>query len=206
MTLTPSAADTELLELGQLVLKEAGYTAALASINGLPYLLAEDRDNVVVLAAVLGIDDIFAIEPALSRVLVDRLAGGTSDSKKWDGYVVVLTGRRPDDATTDALFSLTYNLRQVRRLIRVGVEATNAGVARSLQPVLPLRQVAGEAALGDPLAALEHRIIADGLDEKEVARAISTFRTQANVLDSPGIRDSNTTVADGDSDRDLDDA
>ncbi len=187
--LTPAAVDTELLDLGQLVLQQAGYTVVRASIEGAPYLVGEDQDNVVVVAAVLTVDDVFAIEPGLSRALVERMAGSAADSKKWDGIVIMLTAASPDDTTTEALFSLTYNLHQVRRLVRVGVEATNAGVARSLRPVLPLSQAISETALSDPLAALEHRIVADGLDADDAAVAISTFRAQAGVIGNSGNRD-----------------
>src|ERR1700681_1449534 len=187
--LTPAAVDTELLDLGQLVLQQAGYTVVRASIEGAPYLVGEDQDNVVVVAAVVTVDDVFAIQPGLSRALVERWAGSAADSKKWDGFVIVLTAASPDDTTTEALFSLTYNLHQVRRLVRVGVEATNAGVARSLRPVLPLSQSISETALSDPLTALEHRIVADGLDADDAALAISTFRAQAGVIGNSGNRD-----------------
>jgi hypothetical protein len=175
----PSLADAELLDLAQVVLHEAGYVVRQELISGTPYLLAEDPDNVVVLGAVIDVADILVIEPALSETLVNRLAEGTPESKKWDGYVIILTSTRSDEDTTEALFSLTYNLSQVRRIVRIGVEATKAAIARGLRPVLPLRESTGNSALADPLVALEERLIADGLAPTQVSHAMASFRAQA---------------------------
>jgi len=177
----PAAVDTELLELVELVLRDSGYVVAPMSTEGAPYLLAEDQDSVVVAAAVVGVEDVFAAEPILSRALVGRLAESHSGAKKWDGYVIVVTSSRPDDTTTEALFSLTYNLHEVRRLVRVGVEATTAAVARSLRPVLPLSEAIAEATTIDPLTALERRLVADGLDFDQVALAVASFRAETGA-------------------------
>jgi hypothetical protein len=177
--LDPSLADTELVDLAQVVLGEADYVVRRELINGTPYLLAEDPDNVVVLGAVIDVADVLAIEPVLSEILVKRLAEGTAESKKWDGYVVILTSTRSDEDTTEALFSLTYNLSQVRRIVRIGVDATKAAIARGLRPVLPLRESTGDSALTDPLTALEERLIADGLAPAQVDQAMADFRAQA---------------------------
>lgn len=181
MTSSPGAAtvDTELLELAEVVLHQSGYTVAPLSTDGVSYLLAEDQDNVIVLTTVVSVDDVFAVEPALSRALSGRLASAPAESKKWDGYVIVITSTRPDDSMTEALFSLTYDLNQARRLVRVGVEATTAAVARSLRAVLPLSEPTSEAGLLDPLTALERRLVADGLSTEEVAGAIAAFRAEA---------------------------
>lgn len=179
LQLDPSIADAELLDLAQVVLSEAGYVVRHELMSGTPYLIAEDFDNVVVLGAVIDVADVLEIEPALSETLVKRLAGGTPESKKWDGYVVVLTSTRSDEDATEALFSLTYNLSQVRRILRIGVEATKAAVARGLRPVLPLRESGSESVLTDPLAALAERLIADGLAPAQVNESLIAFRAQA---------------------------
>jgi hypothetical protein len=182
-----AAADTELLGLAGLVLRDSGYTVEDGATNGLPYLVAEDLDNVLVAGAVVAIEDVFAIEPTLRRVLLARLGGARAESKKWDGYVVILTSTRPDESMSEALFDLTYNLSEARRLVRVGVEPTTADVARSLRAVLPLTKPSVDGGLVDPLTALEKRLVADGLGRDEVAEAIAGFRAEPREV--PGVVD-----------------
>lgn len=169
--------DSELVELAEVVLRQAGYAVERGAVEGMPYLLAEDQDNVITATAVLSADDVQRIEPALTRALVERLSDSSLESKKWDGYVVILSSTRPDDDATGALFNLTYNLNQVRRLVRVGIEPTTASVARGLRAVLPLSQTRVDAISIDPLAALQDRLIADGLDAQQVEQALTHFRS-----------------------------
>ena len=174
--------DTELIELAEVVLRQAGYAVERDDVDGASYLLAEDLDNVITATAVLTADDVETIEPRLTRVLVDKLSDRSLEAKKWDGYVVILSSARPDDDATDALFGLTYNLNQVRRLVRVGIEPTTASVARGLRAVLPLSQTHVDAILTDPMAALQARLIADGLDPEQVERAMLVFSSQGGGL------------------------
>lgn len=185
-----AAADTELLGLAGLVLRESGYTVEEGATDGLPYLVAEDLDNVLVAGAVVAIEDIFTMEPTLRRVLSARLGGARVESKKWDGYLIILTSTRPDESMSEALFDLTYNLSEARRLVRVGVEPTTADVARSLRAVLPLTEPSVDGAVVDPLTALEKRLVADGLGRDEVAEAIAGFL--AEPADVPGVVDGRT--------------
>jgi hypothetical protein len=188
----PAEVDTELLELAEIVLRQSGYTVERLPIDGVSCLLGEDQDNVIVLAAVVEIEDIFNVEPLLSRLLSSRLTGAAAEAKKWDGYAIVITSARPEDSMTAELNALTQNLNQVRRLIRIGVDTTRADVERSVRAVLPLSPVTDGAGLLDPLAALEQRLVADGLDAAEVAAAIAAFRAAAAAeppvdLQEPGI-------------------
>ncbi len=167
--------DTELVELAEVVLRQAGYAVERGTAEGAAYLLAEDPDNVITASAVLSADDAQTIEPLLTRVLVDRLSDRSLESKKWDGYVIILSSTRPDDDATEALFGITYNVNQVRRLIRVGIEPTTASVARGLRAILPLSHTRVDLILTDPLVALQTRLIADGLDSEQVEQALIAF-------------------------------
>jgi hypothetical protein len=178
--------DGELIELAEVVLRQADYAVERGTDDSVAYLLAEDQDNVITVTAVLTADDAQTVEPVLTRVLVDRLSDRSVESKKWDGYVIILTSTRPDDDTTEALFSLTYNLNQVRRLIRVGIEPTTAAVARGLRAVLPLSQTPVDAISTEPLAALQARLIADGLDASQVEQALLGFRSQGDRIAPSG--------------------
>lgn len=193
----PSAAtDTELLDLAEDVLRTSGYLVAPTALDGIPSLLAEDQDNVVVVTAVLSADDVLTVEPFLTRALTGRIATSSAESKKWDGYVIILASTRPDDELTEALFSLTYNLHQVRRLVRVGVEATTAAVARSLRAVLPLSEPMGEGGLIDPLTALEQRLVADGLPANDVSVAMASFRLTAQQSAGADVEPSSSDAYD----------
>ncbi len=195
--LQPVEVDAELLQLAEIVLRQSRYTVERIPIDGLPCLLGEDQDNVVVLAAVVAVEDIFNVEPPLSRLLSSRLTDAHAESKKWDGYVIVITSGRPDDSMTEALNALTQNLNELRRLVRIGVDTTRADVERSIRAVLPLSKVTDDAGLLDPLAALEQRLVADGLEAEEVAAAITAFRA-TTASDSP------TDVEEREIDRDVD--
>lgn len=175
----PAEVDIELLELAEIVLRQSGYTVERLPIDGVSCLLGEDQDNVIVLAAVVAVEDIFNVEPLLSRLLSSRLTGAGAEAKKWDGYAIVITSSRPEDSMTEPLTALTQNLNQVRRLIRVGVDTTRADVERSIRAVLPLSAVTNGAGLLDPLTALEQRLVADGLAAGEVSEAIAAFRAEA---------------------------
>jgi hypothetical protein len=167
--------DMDLIDLEEVVLRQAGYVVEAGITNGMAYLLAEDKDNVIAASAVLTADDVQLVEPALTRVLVDRLSDRTVEAKKWDGYVVILSSSHPDDDATRALFNITYNLNQVRRVIRVGIEPTTASVSRGLRAVLPLSQTHVEEILTDPMEALRSRLVADGLNPDQVDEAILGF-------------------------------
>ena len=180
----PLEADTELIDLADAVLRENGYLVSPLVIDDLPYLMAENQDNIVLLTATFTVQDLLAAEPQLTRSLSRRLREAPVDAKKWDGYVVLLAREgAADDAATEALFSLTYNLRQVRKFVYVRVEPKKAAVERRLRPVLPLTDVPIDLAVEEPIRALERRLVDDGLDESAVMEAVLAFRAQAP---SPG--------------------
>lgn len=192
------ALDVELLDLADSALRESGYVVQRFAIGGLDYVLAEDVDNVVALTAVVSVDAVLRTEPVVSNVLATRFANLASSPKRWDGYVVLLTSEVPDDSLAEPLFALTYNLARVRRVVRVGVEPTRAGVHRALRPILPLTKVADHIAPGDALRALEERLVADGVPPHDVSLALGEFRAQHGALtefdDAPSAGDDDVLV------------
>jgi hypothetical protein len=167
--------DAELLELARQVLEEAGYIVQNSDDQDLSYLIAEDIDNVVTLAATMEGSDLIAIEPTLSRYLIERLNVAPVGTKKWDGYVVLLTSATPNDETSQLLFELAYNLVTVRRIVRVRVKPTTADVTRSLRPVLPVITAISSAVLIDPMVALAERL-EENLGKTAVSEALAVFR------------------------------
>jgi hypothetical protein len=171
------ASDDELLAIADTVLTSDGYATSSASVGGFPTLLAEDEDNVLIVAALITVRDVLRIEPDISKALTNRLGSVELGPKKWDGYVVLLTAQPGQSDTTDDLFHLTYNLLQIRRIVRVGVSPTIAGVERALRALLRLPKAADSLGVDDPLSAMQSRLVADGLDPVAVDEAVTAFRT-----------------------------
>jgi hypothetical protein len=173
--------DAGLLDLARVVLEEAYYRVTAALDSEPPVLLAEDENNVVAVTAVLSPGQIVGVEPSVSRVLTERLVEARVPEKRWDGYVVLLCAQRADTEQSRVLAELANNLRQLRRVIRVGVQPTHAAVARALRPLLPLTKPVRGATLGDPLDALIERLIRDGLPAAAVAEVVAAYRIDVGV-------------------------
>lgn len=179
--MTTSASDDGLLDLAVLVMQQNGYEVVRAAAGDLPIALAEDEDNVVALASLVSSGDLVMVEPNVSRLLTERLVAATSARKKWDAYVVLLTAQRASDEQSEPIAALTNNLRQVRRIIRVGVDPTLAAVARALRPLLPLPSPEFDSRLEDPLTTLRDLLIRDGLPADVVAEALSAYALEESV-------------------------
>jgi hypothetical protein len=177
----PVAVDSETLELLSLVLSRANYETQGAAAGDVQVVLGENLDNVVVATAAMTVTDLVRAEPLLSSFLVDRLGNANAEGKRWDGYVVLLTAQEAGMDNSQPLFGVTYNLRHVRRLVKVGVEPTMAGVARALGTLLPLTLSAVADTTSDPLSALEQRLLADGVDPTSVRSAIERFRVDHSM-------------------------
>jgi len=160
--------DEVLVELENVVLRQAGYLVQLESADGINYLLAEDKDNVITASAVLTTESIQLVESVLTRVLIEQMSDHSLEAKKWDGYVVILSSSRPNDEETRSLFNMTYNLNQVRRVIKMGVDPTAASVSRGLRAILPLDVGRDEVILSSPLVALRARLLADGMSPDQL--------------------------------------
>ena len=173
--------DAGLLDLARVVLEGARYRVTAALSAEPPVLLAEDENNVVAVTAVLSPEQIVVVEPSVSRVLSERLVQAQVPEKRWDGYVVLLCAQRADTEQSRVLAELANNLRQLRRVIRVGVQPTHAAVARALRPLLPLPTPVLGATLDDPLDALSERLIRDGLPADAVAEVVEAFRIDVGV-------------------------
>jgi hypothetical protein len=180
--------DSEILELLLVVLNDVGYETETVAADNVPLVLAENLDNVVAATAMTTVADLIRVEPMLSRLLVDRLGGARADGKRWDGYVILLTTQPANLEKSETLFGVTYNLRHVRRIVRIGIEPTVAGIARALRPVLPLVHSASADSAFDPLVTLAQRLMTDGVDPESVQRAVARFRS-----DHPS-RDSHTSI------------
>jgi hypothetical protein len=174
--LTTRDADPELLELAREALGRAGYAVELNVDGIIPTVIAENLDNVVGLAATVTVEGALLAEPIISKLLVQRMSGRDLEGKRWDGYVALLSSQAAPASISSPLFGVAYNLRHVRRLVRVGVATTLAAVERALRPVLPLPMLPSADELTDPLATLGARLVEQGVAQEAVDEAFARFR------------------------------
>lgn len=176
MTAVDSRSDDELLELAQVVLESAGYATERSYVEGRDLLLGENADNVLALASLVTVPQLLQWEPLVSRALSERLAEADAGSKRWDAYIVLICAQQSSEELTDDLTEVTHNLRNLRRIVKVGVEPTNAGIARALRPLLPLPPPSSQSTLIDPLERMRDLLERDGLDPQRVDEALEGFQ------------------------------
>lgn len=176
-----STSDLDLLGLARIALESAQFHTSIVDIGGHQLLIADGKSTAVVTATAARVDQLLDIEPVAIQPLVERLGPRSVPDRRRDGYLFLLTTQPADASQAEELFSLTYNLRHVRRLVRVGVEPTAAGVARALRPVLPLMTRVSNFDVLNPIVELEHRLIEDGLDPRIVRDAVGRFRSSDAV-------------------------
>lgn len=170
--------DDQLFEILGMTLADAGYAIEPTSADGIPAILAENPDNVVLATATLTVRDLVVAEAALSQALVGRVSDASAGSKRWDGYVAVLTRQTAEVDARDTLFALTYNLRHLRRLVKVGVDPTIAAVRRAMRPLMPLGADTSVPSLSiSPIDSLIDRLLRDGIEEEVIQRALARFKT-----------------------------
>jgi hypothetical protein len=189
-----SSTDLDVLNLARIVLRSADYRTSIAGIDAQQILIAEGGTAVVVVAAAATVERLLNLEPQATSHLIERLGERSVPDRRRDGYLFLLSAQPAEASQAEALFNVTYNLRHVRRIVRVGIEPTAAGIARAMRPVLPLITRMSTVAMVDPLSELESRLVEDGLDERIVREAVTKFRSTS--LLQAGTRNSD--------DRDLD--
>lgn len=170
--------DESLLELADFVLESAGYAVMRLSTSDMTASIAENDNNIVIVAALVSPEDLVEAEPVVARQLTEKLVARDVGAKKWDAYVVLLSAQRASDDQTESLANLANNLRRVRRVIRVGVEPTRAAVSRALRLLLPLPEPPTERAIADPLELMRERLLIDGVDPNVVQTALEVFRLE----------------------------
>lgn len=169
--------DDALLELAEVVLRNAGFNLRYGQTDDQePILLIENSDAVAAIGAFVTVPDLLEAESGVSRALSTNIAAAPPSAKRWDGYVVLLTSSRGGADRAEELSLLTQNLRHVRRIVRVAVDPTRAGIARALRPLLPLSSSSEVRWIADPLDAIARLLERDGFTPGEIQREVETFR------------------------------
>lgn len=177
--------DTNYLEIARTVLARNQFATVLESTaDGQPVLLAENAYFVLAVVAATTFKDLANREAYAADLLTKRVAASPAAGKRWDAYVVLIATEADGDASTfSELVKMNYNTSDLRRIARVGVEASPAGVRGVLRPFLPLSAPAADDASADPLVALEAQLPQFGVDRLFAARAIAAYRETGGVGD-----------------------
>ena len=132
--------DAVLLAPAALLLRGYGYwTEPVALPDGRTLLLAENDYFVFGVTEFAGAGDLSAAEASATAGLVDRLPERQPGAKHWDIYLVLLsTATRSGDDMPEAVTSIVYNTRYLRRIVRWDVTPDDVALARALQAFLPL--------------------------------------------------------------------
>jgi hypothetical protein len=176
--------DTELLRNAEQVLRGENFATRQRRIAEIDCLLAENAFFIVAIAAVRVPSDFIEVDRLVSVELVNEIASAQVRAKQWDVYLVLLTSALSSEDESELLHALTYDTHYLRRLVRVGVAATEEAVRESLRAFLPLPVTNGDRGGGDSLALLEEALVTRGIERPTAAEAVSEFRTSGRVADA----------------------
>lgn len=148
--------------------------------------LFEDKYNVVGVAVFTTCAELLASWADLQGALVDVISRhvGQSESKAWDGYLVLLTmGIAPsNDAEME---KLRYDTTRLRKLVATGDDLSTAGdVERLLRPLVPLRAARGSASEPTALDLLPGLLAEQDINQNTTEVLVKSFIDQEPLMDA----------------------
>ena len=177
--------DPALVLLARDVLAQAGYHHRQISENGETVLLAENRYLIMGLAATATISDFAAAESALTAIIQNEISSSRVElgRKSWELYLVLMTQEKLGEQTTDTqtLFEIGYDSSRFRRIVRVGVIATERAVRRALSMFLDLPESDTGGFPADPLSALSAMLVEQGFDKEIADRVVNIYRNEEDL-------------------------
>ena len=184
MTLNP----TTLLASSAQFLTEAGYrpvppeaAPAWQTVDSRLYEDAYSIVGVVVYDTWRGLVDGWPDAQArLVATMATRLL--KTESKTWDGYVVLLTPGYVESSSRRNVGLIRYDTTRVRKLIATGEDLKALGdVRRALLPLLPLA-VAGLEPPRHMLTVLRDALARRGIDRADAKLVVSAFSRNESML------------------------
>ncbi len=178
--------DEGLLSTASSVLRQNGFAVMAEHLHEADsgWVLAESDLFIVAVVAGPDLDELRRLESFAAPELINRLihtegVGG----KRWDAYLVLLA-RRAGDAADEApeLVAIEYNTRGVRRLVAVGVDATEENVRRVLRPFMPLPPPT-PGGLADAFQDLTEQLAVNGVDADDARRMVAAFQDRGHLND-----------------------
>jgi len=181
--LTEPATDPQLLGVARRLLSARGFRVRESQLGGLAdasWLLAENEYFLLGLAAGATLDDLRALEGYVAAEMGELFEAETLGAKRWDSYVVLLASSDGDQKGRPELLRLKYNTRSLRRLISLGVQASDEAVGSALATFLPLPDPP-EGGLASPFDELVEQLVINGVAADTAAQAVSSYRSRVPV-------------------------
>lgn len=171
------------------ILKDAGFDVRTWQlVTGMdPVLLAENPYYVIAFQVFDFWSDLVEAAKQIELALSEVIGKQTGTAKAWDAYLVLVC-RTELRATEEfnQLSHLTYDTRNTRKIIRVGLGDSVTRLDEVAKPFVSLTKARSSAKGRDPLRILENKMIANGLDNTEVAkvkRLVAIFKERGNLTD-----------------------
>ena len=122
--------------------------------------------------------------PDAQAKLVDTMATrlSSTESKTWDGYIVLLTPGYSEPATEANVSLIRYDTTRVRKLVATGEDLRAIGdVKRVILSLLPLASVDLESPR-DILTVLQRALAKRGVDREDAELVITAFSRSESIL------------------------
>jgi hypothetical protein len=147
--------------------------------------LFEDEYGVVGLAVFSTFSDLLRSWTGLQGSLVEAISArvGRSESKAWDGYLVLLTlGTPPSDRSE--VEGVRYDTSRLRKIVATGDDlADGMDVERFLRALLPLRPQVSEVSGESVLDLLPDLLAANNIDRETTNVIVRAFLDQKPLME-----------------------
>jgi len=179
---------TDLIAASSIVLRKGGYRLIEKGFSNWytnSTRLFEDEYNVVGIAVFNTCADLLQSWADMQGSLVDVMSRqvGQSESKAWDGYLVLLTPGMAPSGDLD-IEAVRYDTTRLRKLVATGEDLTSASdVARLLQPLLPLHAQQSSINPGSALDLLPNLLGEQGIDPQITAALVKSFAEQQPLME-----------------------
>jgi len=185
---TPDSTGAELMAVASETLTAGGYRrieGRFADWDTSQARLFEDKYNVVGVAIFDTCTELLQSWPDLQGSLVEIISQNVAqtESKSWDGYLVLLT---PAVAPSESahLEHIRYDTNRIRKLVASGAELKLPGAAaRVLRPLLPLIEGASVPAPASVLDLLPDLLARSDVPRNATEAVLKAFKTQAPIMD-----------------------
>jgi hypothetical protein len=180
---------TNLIAASSSVLEAGGYRPIRAGFpewNTTSTRLFEDNYNVVGIAVFTTSAELLNSWANLQGSLVDVISShvGKTESKAWDGYLVLLTtGIAP--SSDPEIEGIRRDTTRLRKLVATGEDLSAAGdVERLLRSLLPLRTAEASIDQGTALDLLPGILAEQGINTGTTEALVKSFIEQESLMDT----------------------
>lgn len=179
---------TDLIATASAILKGGGYrqiTTGFPEWDTPTSRLFEDEYNVVGVVVFATCGDLIREWADRQGALVDLISGyvGKSESKSWDGYLVLLTPALAPSEEGE-IERVRYNTTRLRKLVATGDDLQHpTDVERVLRSLLPLGPERVEVNRSSALDLLPRLLSAEGIDPEVTRILVDAFREQMPLME-----------------------